>query len=157
MSTRHRGTLRNRLTNLRPWLIDHLPAGVLERPAEWFLGLLSIVSGFGGLFGPVEQASLQSLLPHVVHRGWNLALIVGGTALLSGLSSIRYVPDRKGYAITRLPGYRLGCRLLGLASYVYAGALLWSSGFDGFFPAAIVLAFGIAFTIRLLTLGGRDT
>lgn len=140
----------------RMWLIGHLPAGVLERPAEWFLGLLSVVSGLGGLFGPVEQASLQALLPHVVHRGWNLALIVGGIALISGLSSIRYVPDQRGYAITRLPGYRLGCRLLGLASYVYAGALLWTSRFDGFFPSMVVLVFGLVFTVRLLALRGRD-
>lgn len=145
-----------RLTATRVWLIDHLPAGVLERPAEWFLAILSIVSGIGGLFGPVEQASLDALLPGFVHRGWNLALVVGGVALISGLSSIRYVPDQSGYAITRLPGYRLGCRLLGLASYVYAGALLWTTRFDGFHVAMIVLVFGLVFTIRLLTLRGRD-
>lgn len=145
-----------RLTAARVWMIDHLPAGVLERPAEWFLAILSIVSGIGGLFGPVEQASLDALLPGFVHRGWNLALVVGGVALISGLSSIRYVPDQSGYAITRLPGYRLGCRLLGLASYVYAGALLWTTRHEGFHLAMIVLVFGLVFTVRLLTLRGRD-
>lgn len=136
----------------RIWLLDHLPAGVLERPAEWFLALLSIVSGIGGLLGPVEQASLQALLPAAIHRGWNLALIVGGFALISGLSSIRHVPSGGRYVITRLPGYRLGCRLLGIASYAYAGALLWVSGFDGFYPAMLTLAFAFVFTLRLLTL-----
>jgi hypothetical protein len=146
----------HRVSAARVWLIDHLPAGVLERPAEWFLALLSIISGAGGLFGPVEQASLDALLPAFLHRGWNLALVVGGIALISGLSSIRYIPDRRGYAITRLPGYRLGCRLLGIASYVYAGGLLWTARFDGFFPAMVVLVFGLVFTVRLLTLRGRD-
>lgn len=145
-----------RAQRARIWLIKRLPAGVLERPAEWFLSLLSIVSGIGGLIGPVEQASLAALLPEFLHRGWNLALVLGGVAMLSGLSSIRYLPDRMGYAITRLAGYRLGCRLLGLASYVYAGALLWVSGFDAFFPAMGVLVFGLVFTVRLLTLAGRE-
>lgn len=149
--------MRDDLSRIRIWLLEHVPAGVLERPAEWFLGLLSIVSGFGGLFGPVEQASLEDLLPDLVHRGWNVALILGGVALLSGLSSIRYVPRQRGYVITRLPGYRLGCRLLGIASYAYAGALLWSSGYAGFFPAMVVLVFGLVFTVRLLTLKGRDS
>lgn len=153
----HRSIIIDRLQLVRIWLIKHMPAGVLERPAEWFLSILSIVSGFGGLFGPIEQASLQALLPEVVHRGWNATLIVGGFAMLSGLSSIRYIPDRMGYVITRLPGYRLGCRLLGLASYVYAGALLWVSGFAGFFPAMVVLVFGLVFSIRLLTLKGRES
>lgn len=147
----------SRFSGFRVWLLDHVPAGVLERPAEWFLGLLSVVSGLGGLFGPVQQASLEALLPDVVHRGWNLALIVGGIALLSGLASIRYVPEGRNYVITRLPGYRLGCRLLGLSSYVYAGALLWSSGYAGFFPAMAVLVFGLVFTVRLLTLRGRES
>lgn len=146
---------KQRALAVRIWLIDHLPAGVLERPAEWFLAILSIVSGIGGLIGPVEQASLDALLPSFVHRSWNLALVVGGVALISGLSSIRYVPDQSGYAITRLPGYRLGCRLLGLASYVYAGSLLWTARFDGFFPSMVVLTFGLVFTVRLLTLKGR--
>lgn len=145
----------HRLTQARIWVLDHLPPGVVERPAEWFLSLLSIVSGLGGLFGPVEQASLQALLPEAVHRSWNVALIVGGVAMLSGLSSIRYLPGRNGYVITRLPGYRLGCRLLGLASFVYAGALLAVSGYEGFYPAMLTLAFGLVFTVRLLTLAGR--
>lgn len=149
--------MRAYIEQARSWTLEHIPPGVRERPAEWFLGLLSIVSGLGGLFGPVEQASLEALLPDVIHRGWNVALVLGGIALISGLSSIRYIPDQRGYAITRLPGYRLGCRLLGLASYAYAGALLWTSGFDGFFPSMVVLVFGLVFTVRLLTLGGRTS
>lgn len=145
-----------RITQARIWILDHLPPGVVERPAEWFLSLLSIVSGFGGLFGPVEQASLQALLPEALHRSWNVALIVGGVAMLSGLTSIRYVPNHNGYVITRLPGYRLGCRLLGLASFVYAGALLFVSGYAGFYLAMVTLTFGLVFTVRLLTLAGRE-
>ncbi len=144
------------LSRARIWMLDNLPPGVIERPAEWFLSMLSIVSGLGGLFGPVEQASLQALLPDTVHRGWNLFLVVGGIAMLSGLSSIRYVPRRSGYVITRLPGYRLGCRLLGLASFVYAVALLIVSGFQAFYPAMLTLAFGLVFSVRLLTLAGRE-
>lgn len=155
MST-HRLTIADRLRRVRLWLLDHLPPGVVERPAEWFLALLSIVSGLGGLFGPVEQASLEALLPEFLHRGWNASLIVGGIAMLAGLTSIQYVPHHHGYVITRLPGYRLGCRLLGLASFVYAGALLIVSGFDGFYPAMLTLAFGLVFTVRLLTLAGRE-
>ncbi|RDZ49323.1 hypothetical protein C5C07_20355 [Haloferax sp. Atlit-4N] len=58
--------------------------------------------------------------------------------------------------ITRVPGYRLGCRLLGLASYVYAGALLLVNQWEAFFPSMIVLTFGLVFTVRLLTLKGRE-
>ncbi|WP_158546617.1 hypothetical protein, partial [Haloferax sp. Atlit-4N] len=60
------------------------------------------------------------------------------------------------YVITRVPGYRLGCRLLGLASYVYAGALLLVNQWEAFFPSMIVLTFGLVFTVRLLTLKGRE-
>lgn len=155
MST-HRATAIERLRDVRLWILDHLPPGVRERPAEWFLAFLSLVSGLGGLFGPVEQASLEALLPEILHRGWNLSLIVGSIAMLSGLTSIRYIPDHHGYVITRLPGYRLGCRLLGLASFVYAGALLIVSGYNGFYPAMLTLAFGLVFTVRLLTLAGRE-
>jgi hypothetical protein len=142
----------SRVDALQRWLLARLPAGLTERPAEWFLSVLSVVSGIGGLLGPVEQASLQALLPDAVHRGWNLALLIGGIALMSGLSSIRHVPGVSAYVITRLPGYRLGCRLLGLASYAYSGALLWVSGFDGFYPAMLTLAFALVFTLRLITL-----
>ncbi len=152
MSGRHRVS-RVAVTS-RIWLLEHLPAGVLERPAEWFLALLSIVSGTAGLLGPVDQASLEATLPDLVHRGWNLCLVVGGIALLSGLSSIRYTSPH-AYVITRLPGYRLGCRLLGLASVVYPIALLSVSGAAGFFPAMVTLTFALVFGVRLLTLGGR--
>lgn len=143
-----------RITRVRIWLLDHLPAGVLERPAEWFLALLSILSGIAGLIGPVDQASLEATLPDLLHRCWNACLIIGGIALLSGLTSIRYTQPR-GYVITRLPGYRLGCRLLGLASLVYAIALLSVSGWAGFYPSMVTLTFALVFGVRLLTLGGR--
>lgn len=143
-----------RTARARVWLLEHLPYGMTERPAEWFLAFLCFLSGAQGVTSAAAEGSLADVLPPVVAQGWNVALIVGGVALLIGLSSITPV-QYGGYVLTRLPAYRLGCRLLGLSSVVYAAAAVTVQGSGAVMTAVVVLAFAGVFAVRLMSLGGR--
>jgi len=139
----------------RLWLIDHLPAGLLWHPAEWFLALLCALSGVLSLFTPVETRSLEALLPHPFLRVWGVLLVVGAIALASGLASIRHL-EQDRYVVTRVPAYRLGLRLLGLSTTVYIGAIILYAGWAGLAASIIPAAFVAMCGVRLLTLGGRQ-
>lgn len=147
--------LRQMPTLVRLWLLDHLPDGLLARPAEWLLASLCFLAGIPGLLGVARSPSLYDLLPFPFYRIWSLCLLLGGAGLACGLTSIRYVGDGR-HIVTRVPCYRLGLRLLALASVVFAASLLVVAGSRGI-PASIGPTLFAAFCfIRLLTFGGRD-
>lgn len=138
----------------RLWLLRHLPAGLLWHPFEWFMAGLCVLSGIASLFTPVESNSLQALLPAPFLKLWGGTLLVGAVALASGLSSIRGVGDDR-YVVTRVPAYRLGLRLLGLAVSVYIVALVLYAGWAGALASLVPAAFVAMCGVRLLALGGR--
>lgn len=146
--------LATRLAQVRWWLIHHLPTGLLARPGEWFLAVLCFLSGLTILTGIARSASVAYLLPSVVYTGWGVCLVVGGAGLSCGLSSYRRAP--KGWVVTRVPCYRLGLRLLGIASSLYALCLLVAGGWSAFPAASITVAFAFMCGVRLLTLGRRE-
>lgn len=142
-----------RLPNLADWLREHLPAGLLARPGEWFLASLCFLSGLTILAGGSKSTSVARLLPLGVYIAWGACLVIGGAALSCGLSSYRRSPG--GWIVTRVPCYRLGLRLLGLASGLYAFSMVWVAHFNAVPAASITTAFSGMCGVRLLTLGTR--
>lgn len=138
---------------IRIWLLAHLPAGVIARPAEWFLAVLLTLSGITTVTGLSEPPSVEKLLWHPVYYGWGACLLLGGIAMISGLSSAQWIGGTDRYVITRVAIYTLGLRLLGLTSLAYTCAILAAGGWNGIPLACITLAFSAMCGIRLLTIG----
>lgn len=138
---------------IRTWLLAHLPAGVVARSPEWFLAAALSLSGLAIVTGLSEPPSVEKLLWHPVYYCWGGSLLLGGIAMISGLSSIRWLDGMDRYVITRVAIYALGLRLLGLTSAAYAAAILVVGGWNGLPAACITLAFSAMCGIRLLTIG----
>lgn len=138
-------------SRVRPWLLRKLPAGVIARPAEWFLALLCILSGSVQLASLGQSRSVMTLLGPVFYVGWCVSLVIGGLAMTCGLSSYRRAVT--GWYIRRVPCYRFGLRLLGLASLTYGIAVLIAGGLNAAVAAASTLALSGMCAVRLLTLG----
>lgn len=140
-----------RLPSIAAWLREHLPTGLLARPGEWFLSVLCFLSGLTILTGAAEPTSVAVLLPSAIYYAWGACLVIGGASLTCGLSSYRRSPG--GWIVTRVPCYRLGLRLLGLSSGLYALSVLWVAQLTAVIAAAVTLAFSGMCGVRLLTLG----
>lgn len=138
----------------RLWLLAHLPEGVKAEPYAWFLALLCLVSGVPTVLRLSEPGPIQALLPPTLVTGWGACLIFGGLAMMCGLTSITSIPGGM-HVVTRVPCYRLGLRLLGIASLVYAYAVASVVGMQGLGLAVILVLFAATNGIRLMTLGGR--
>lgn len=143
-----------RLPSASNWLREHLPAGLLARPGEWFLAVLCILSGLTILTGASHSTSVARLLPPAIYIAWGACLVIGGAGLCCGLSSYRRSPG--GWIVTRVPCYRLGLRLLGLASGLYATSMIWVGGANAIPAASITAAFAGMCGVRLLSLGGSE-
>jgi len=138
---------------IRTWLLAHLPAGVIARPAEWFLAVLLSLSGLAIVVGLSKPATVTALLWRPAYYAWGACLLLGGAAMIGGLSSTRWIPGTDRYVIIRVAIYQLGLRLLGLSSLAYAIAVLAVGGWNGVLAACITLSFTAMCGIRLLTLG----
>lgn len=136
------------------WLRDHLPTGLLADPYGWFLAGLCIVSGLPTVLGISEPSDIEAQLRPLLARGWGACLVIGGLGMLCGLTSIRR--DHYGrHLVTRVPCFRLGLRLLGIAAIVYAYAVASAAGAEAIMLTAILVAFAATHGVRLLTLGSR--
>lgn len=140
---------------VRPWLLDHLPPSILDLSAEWFLAIACILSGQAIVTGIGRTKSVAMLLYPPMYYAWGGCLLFGGVAIVLGLSSIRRLSTHR-YVITRPAIYLLGLRLLGIASIVYAIAVLIVAGRTGLLAAGITLAFAGMCGVRVLVVGGRD-
>lgn len=138
---------------VREWLLRHLPAGLIVHPAEWFLAVLCFQAGIVIVSGLGHPDSLTKLLKPPVYLGWGVSLLVGSVALMIGLSSIHWARGTDLYTVKRIPTYKLGLRLLGLASLAYAIAIGFVGHWNGAPAIAISLAFAGMCGIRLLSLG----
>lgn len=148
---RHR---RMRWFEFRIWLLRHTPAGLLWHPFEWFCAGLCGLSGVVQLAGGGQSDSLAALLPDPFLKVWGCLLLIGAVALASGLSSIESASADR-YVITRVPSYRLGLRLLGLAMGTYIIALALYAGTAGLVAGIAPTAFALSCVCRILQLGGR--
>lgn len=140
-----------RLPKIADWLREHLPAGLLARPGEWFLATLCALSGLTILTGAARPTSAAALLPGPIYVAWGACLVIGSASLACGLSSYRRSPG--GWIVTRVPCYRLGLRLLGLSAALFACATFWFAHLDAIAAAGFALAFSGMCGVRLLTLG----
>jgi len=140
-----------RIDRCRDWLLFHLPAGLLARPGEWFLAVLCCLSGLTILTGAARPTSVARLLPDPIYFAWGACLVIGSASLACGLASYRRSPG--GWIVTRVPCYRLGLRLLGLSSALYAISILFVAHLTAVFAASITTAFAGMCAVRLLTLG----
>jgi len=143
--------LGQRTASQRDWLIEHLPAGLLARPGEWFLAVLCFLSGLTILTGAGRPTAVARLLPEPIFITWGVCLVIGSASLACGLSSYRRSPG--GWIVTRVPCYRLGLRLLGLSALLYAFVILYVAQMAAVFAAAITISFAGMCGVRLLTLG----
>lgn len=141
------------MERLRLWLVRKLPAGLLFHPAEWALAVLVIVPGVLTVAGWRTSDSLAAALPWPVYKAWGVLMVVGGAALIAGLSSIKRAGSR--YVVGRVPAYRLGLRLIGATEALYAVCLLASVGVGALQAAVSLLTVSVLCGIKLLTLGGR--
>lgn len=147
--------LRDVNARARIWLLTRLPAGVLHRPFEWFTAVLCVLSGASIVTGAGESSSVERLLYQPLYYAWGGSLLLGGLALVCGLSSIRRAArDRRrdAYEVRRVACYKLGLRLLGRASAVYVVAVLVTAGLGGVVAATMTLAFAGTCAVRLLTI-----
>lgn len=135
---------------VRLWLLLRLPAGLLVRPTEWFLALLCTLSGATILASIGRAPAVEATVWTPVYYGWGGALVLGGVSLLCGVTSISHHGEH-GYVIRRLPCYKLGLRLLGYASLLYAAALVLANGWNSIVASAITLTFAATMGVRLLT------
>lgn len=142
-----------KLTGLRPWLLENLPAGLLARPAEWFLAVACLLGGITIVTGLATPQSAARLLPHFVYLMWGSGLILGGAGLVCGLSSYQRAPG--GWIVRRVPCYRLGLHMLGASATLYTFVILWVGRLDGIPAATFTLAFALVCAVRLLTLEPR--
>lgn len=143
--------MRNPVPQLSNWLREHLPAGLLARPGEWFVAVLCALSGLTILTGAARPTSVARLLPEPIYIAWGACLVIGSASLACGLSSYRRTPG--GWIVTRVPCYRLGLRLLGLAALLYAVVVLYVAHLNAISAAMFAVAFSGMCGIRLLTLG----
>jgi hypothetical protein len=134
------------------WAIRHLPAGVVARPMEWFVAILCLLSGTAMIAGVSEPAAAERQLSQFTFHTWALTLIVGGLAMGSGLSSIKWTTF-PSYVLTRVPEYRFGLRLLWIGCFVWSIVLLANSGLNAMLSAGFALVFSFLCGVRLLTVG----
>jgi hypothetical protein len=121
--------------------VQRLPLPILLYPFDIFLGGLCVLSGIPLLLAYTPQPdSLEALLPTWLVFAWGAELVVGGGTLVVG--TVREWRTLQ----------RFGLVLLGPAAIVYAIAIVFTAGRSGLVAAAIVLAFGLACLIKLVTL-----
>lgn len=137
---------------LRTWLLAHLPDGLLAHPAEWFLAVLCAMTGVSTLVGLTQPEAVEQVLPTPIYALWGACLIAGATAYAIGLSSIQFTATG-AYVVTRVSWYKLGLRLLGSASLIFAGCIGFVAGWG--INLAPLLLFVAMCWLRLLVLGGR--
>lgn len=140
----------------RGWALRHLPAGFVTHGMEGFVGILCLVSGGGILSRISEPRAAEQFLDDPVYALWGGSLLIGGLALLIGVTSIRWVRIPIVYLIRRAEFYRLGLRLLAASTGLYGIAQIYYGGFDAVPAALLTLYFTFACTARLLAVGPNE-
>jgi hypothetical protein len=138
------------------WATKHLPATFVARPFEWVIVIILVNSGTTILLGKSNPPSLENVLKNhgwaVFYYGWGITLLLGALAMGWGLSSIRWVKSPVVYTMEKVLQYQLGMRLLALASFVFAGAILINSPLNGLPAASVTAMFGVMCLTRLISL-----
>lgn len=135
-----------RRARLRRKIYAKLPRWLKRHDFEAFAAVLSIVGGLPILFGQVEPASPEAILPAVIVYAWATILVLGGVAVLVGIvMGSRHVhPERVFWMRVEA----LGLTALAYFSYIYMVCILAVSAKTGWPAAMIILAFGSVCHVR---------
>lgn len=135
------------------WALRYLPAGMVARAMEAFIGVVCCVSGIGVLTKVSKPRAAEQFIPDPFFLLWGVALLIGGASLFAGVMSIKWIKPPLMFYIERVAVYRLGLRLLLLSTLLYAIAQFWVLGIDAAVSGGITLYFTLTCWARLITLG----
>jgi hypothetical protein len=136
------------------WALRHLPAGIVARPMEWFLAILCTVTGVALMAGLSRPSAAENQLRPIAYYSWSLTLLVGGVAMIVGLTSIRWV-SFPVYELRRVAEYQFGLRLLWIGCAVWSIVLIANTGIDAMLSASFAALFSFFCAVRLLTVRSR--
>jgi hypothetical protein len=135
------------------WTLRYLPPGLVARSMEAFIGVLCTFVGIGIFTRLSQPPAAEQFLDDQLYGIWAGALVSGGIALLVGVLSIRWVKPPLIFFISRVAVYRLGLRLLSLATLLYAIAQISYGGVNAIPASLFTFYFSATCTVRLLTIG----
>lgn len=119
-------------------LVYKLPKWIRLTPMDALFAFMGLFSSIASLAGLSEPSSLTRVLPWWGPILWSLALFVGCSAWLVGLTSIR---ENNGHLVlTRMPALILGLYLVSISTLVYGIALLVFAGWTAAVAALIMFA-----------------
>lgn len=118
-----------------PYRVDATMAG--RHPFELFTLYLALLTSLPTVLGIFpEPGTIRALLPVVVVAAWSWVLFLGSAITLVGI----YWRERGLGLILE----QLGLAGVGLASAIYAGALLWVAGEPAIITGAIIGGFAVS-------------
>lgn len=135
------------------WTLRYLPPGLIARSMEAFIGVLCMFAGVGILADLSSPPAAEQFLADWQYGTWAVSLVTGGLALLFGVLSIEWIKPPLVFFVKRVAAYRLGLRLLSLATLLYAFAQMSAAGWNALPAATFTLYFSATCAIRLLTIG----
>lgn len=136
------------------WCLRHLPAGVVARPMEWFLAIVCTASGLAIALGVSRPQAAHNELRPITYYSWSATLVIGGAAMMIGLSSIHWLTFPT-YTLSRVAEYQFGLRLLWVGCAIWSGVLIANSGIDALLSASFAALFSATCAVRTLTVGSR--
>lgn len=128
---------------------------MIVRPFEWLVVLLLTNTGVSILTGTSVAPAPEVILWKGAYYVWAVALLTGALTMGVGLSSVRWLEAPVSYVMHAVPYYRLGMRLLALASIVYGIAIIVNSGKNGLTAGTMTVLFGALCLTRLISLRSR--
>lgn len=136
------------------WALLNLPAGVVARPFEGFMGMVCLVSGAAIATGLSAPVSAENVLVTWMYYSWSAVLVLGGLMMQFALSSIRWLAYPQ-YELSRVAEYQFALRLLGIGSGIWAVVVVAYSGWNAIVSAGFAVLFAGTCVVRLLTVGSR--
>lgn len=133
-------SMPTRRARLRRRIYNRLPRWLKRHDFEVLAAILCIAGGLPILFGQVQPASPEQLLPQVVVLAWAFTLVAGGVCILIGImvGVQKLFPARVFWMRVEA----LGLTALAYASYIYMICILGVSAQTGWVAGMITLAFG---------------
>lgn len=135
-----------RRARLRRRIYAILPAWLKNHDFEVFAAVLGIFAGAPILFGQVEPASPEELLPWPIVYMWALTLVVGCILILVALVAGSKVEYPKKMFWARMEAW--GLSAIAYFCYIYFLCIMIIAASSGWTAGIIVLAFGCISHIR---------
>jgi hypothetical protein len=117
---------------------------IAERPMEFFIGFLCLLSGLPMAILGVAPDSATHYMPAYLIRLWGLGLTLGGGCVVAGIL-IRYSKER---FFIGLMVERSGYWPLITGTTVFSIVIIFRAGWDGLFPILTYVAFAVVCWLR---------